>query len=183
MILKLATLALALGFDVWAVSAAIGVTRPDRGRSLRLALLFASAEIGMMLVGYAIGQGVGHLLGQFAAYLGFTLLALIGLLMVRQTTRAERRLPLTDGAGMILTSISVSLDSLGVGFALPAAGVPLPALIVTLAASTVSSSLVGLAVGARWGKRYGPLTEAFAGALLVILAIALALERWRGGRL
>ncbi|HLH76766.1 MAG TPA: manganese efflux pump [Candidatus Binataceae bacterium] len=182
MFLKLAILAVALGLDVWAVSAAVGVARPDPSHSLRLALLFATAEIAMMLGGYAVGQGVGHLLGQFAAYVGFALLALIGLLMMFQAD-APRRLSLAGGAGIALTALSISLDSLGVGFALPAAGVSMPALVATVAVSTVSSTFMGLALGARLGKRYGSVTEVIAGALLVILAVVFALERWHGGRL
>ena len=181
MILKLGILALALGLDVWAVSAAIGVARLNLGQSLRLALVFASAEIGMMLGGYGMGHGAGYVLGQFAAYAGFALLALVGLLMAYQA-RGAQRFHSWRGSAMALTALSISLDSLGVGFALPAAGVPLLPLTLTMAASTPLATFLGLALGARLGKRYGWATESLAGGLLVILAIVFALERWREGR-
>lgn len=182
MILKLGILALALGLDVWAVSAAIGVARPGPRLSLRLALVFAGAEVGMMLTGYGVGHAAGKVLGQVAAYIGFALLALIGLLMVRQA-RGERLFHPWRGGGMALTALSISLDSLGVGFALPAAGVPLLPLVATMSLSTLSATFAGLALGARLGKRYGGATESIAGGLLVILAIVFVLERWREGRL
>jgi Putative manganese efflux pump len=42
----------------------------------------------------------------------------------------------TRGAGLLITSLSISLDSLGVGIALPAAAIPLLPLLITVSMST-----------------------------------------------
>ena len=85
----------------------------------------------MQMIGYALGVGAGRVLGDVAAYIGFALLAFIGVVMIRNSFRhaSEEKFDVTRGMGLLLTSLSISLDSLGVGIALPAVGIPLVPLL------------------------------------------------------
>ena len=76
-----------------------------------------------------------------------------------------------------MTSLSISLDSLGVGVALPAAHIPLLPMLVTVSISTTLFTLIGLAFGSRLGERYEYRAEAMAGGMLIILALAFFVER------
>jgi len=116
---------LAVGLDVLAVSVGVGVAQLGRDASLRLGLAFARAEITMQVSGYALGAGAGNVLGEIGAYAGFALLALVGFLMIRSSlhSAAGGEFEATQGVGLLMTSLSISLDSLGVGVALP--GVPI----------------------------------------------------------
>ena len=71
----------------------------------------------MQVVGYELGTGAGKVLGEVAAYAGLFLLAVIGGLMVRSSFRKspEPEFDATRGTGLLMTSLSISLDSLGVG--------------------------------------------------------------------
>jgi len=73
--------------------------------------------------------------------------------------------------------LSISLDSLGVGLALPALGIPLTPLLVTVSITTVSFTLTGLAFGAVLGERYERNAERTAGVMLILIAGAMALGR------
>src|ERR1700680_987504 len=107
--------------------------------------------------------------GEIAAYVGFALLALIGLLMIRSSHRhlSEANFDATRGAGLLIASLSISLDSLGVGIALPALAIPLLPLLVTVSITTTVFTMIGLAFGARLGERYERNGERAAGAILV----------------
>ena len=177
---KICAVALAVGLDVLAISLGVGVAGLAYDASLRVGFAFASSEIAMQVIGYGLGTGASHVLGEIAAYVGFLLLASIGVLMVRNSFRhsAEAKFDATKGTGLLIASLSISLDSLGVGIALPALAIPLLPLLITVSITTTIFTLVGLAFGARLGERYERNAERAAGAILVVLAVLFALERF-----
>ena len=56
------------------------------------------------------------MLGEIGAYAGFALLPLVGILMIRSSLQSapDREFEATRGVGLLMTSLSISLDSLGV---------------------------------------------------------------------
>lgn len=178
---KILTVALAVGLDTFAISVGVGVAQLAPGASLRVGFAFALAEILMQAFGYELGAGAGQMLGRGAAVVGFILLGIIGALMLRGALQAgnEDNFDATTGAGLLMTALSISLDSLGVGVALPAAAIPLVPLLITVSITTTVFTLVGLAFGAVLGERYERRAEALAGGMLVLLAIAFAFEQLR----
>jgi manganese efflux pump family protein len=177
---KTFAVALAVGLDVLAVSVGVGVTQLAFDASIRVGSAFAASEIAMQVIGYALGSGAGRLLGTVATYIGLVLLAAIGGMMVRNSFRdfSERTFDATRGAGLVMTSLSISLDSLGVGMALPTVAIPLLPLLITISITTTIFTFVGLAFGARLGERYERSAERTAGTLLMLLAGWFAIERF-----
>jgi putative Mn2+ efflux pump MntP len=102
--------------------------------------------------------------------------------MIRSSLHTETaaKFDATRGAGLLMTSLSISLDSLGVGIALPAVGIPLIPLLIMLSSTTPVFTFVGLAFGARLGERYERGSELAAGIMLFCLAVLFAVERLRG---
>jgi putative Mn2+ efflux pump MntP len=176
---KTLTVALAVGLDTFAISIGVGVAQLAPGASLRVGFAFALAEIMMQVIGYELGASAGQMLGRWAAIAGFILLGIIGILMVRSALRAEGETDFdaTTGTGLLMTALSISLDSLGVGVALPAAAIPLVPLLITVSITTTVFTLVGLAFGAILGERYERRAEAVAGTMLVLLACAFGAEQ------
>ena len=177
---KILAVAFAVGLDVLAVSVGVGVARLPFDASLRLGVAFAGSEIAMQLIGYALGAGAGRMLGDIAAYMGFALLAFIGFVMIRKSFRhfSEATFDATKGMGLLLTSLSISLDSLGVGIALPAVNIPLVPLLILVSITTTVFTFIGLEFGARLGERYERGAERAAGTMLVMLASLFAVERF-----
>jgi putative Mn2+ efflux pump MntP len=176
---RVIVVALAVGLDVLAISVGVGIARLAYDASLRVGLSFASSEIAMQVIGYGLGTGASRILGEVATYVGFALLAAIGLLLIRKSFQpsSEAKFDASRGSGLVLASLSISLDSLGVGIALPALGIPLLPLLVTVSITTTFFTLIGLAFGARLGERYERNAERAAGAILVVLAALFAIER------
>jgi manganese efflux pump family protein len=176
---KTLAVAFAVGLDVLAVSVGVGIAQVSREASIRLGLSFAGSEITMQILGYQLGVGAGRLLGEVGSYAGFVLLAAVGVLLIRESLRndTEKDFEATRGVGLLLTSLSISLDSLGVGAALPAVAIPLLPLLGMLAVTTSCFTLIGLNFGARLGQRYKRRAEQAAGSILILLAIIFAIQR------
>ncbi len=153
---KVLIIALALALDVFAVSVGVGV-RGIAGRTkVRIGIAFACAEVGMNLLGAGLGLVAGHLIGDYAGYLGFAALFGLGIYMMREsrTDLADaERLDLSTGRGLMLASLAISLDSLGIGFSILYIGVPMPISLIVIASISVASTTVGLTLG-RWLGAY-----------------------------
>jgi putative Mn2+ efflux pump MntP len=173
--------AFAVGLDVFAISLAVGTAQLNRKASVRVGMAFASAEIVMQLAGYGLGTGANRIFGEVAVYVGFALLACIGVMMFANSFRhsSEAKFDATHGLGLLIASLSISLDSLGIGIALPALGIALLPLLVTVSITTTVFTLIGLSFGARLGERYERNAERAAGIILVALAVLFAFERTR----
>ncbi len=176
---KVLAVAFAVGFDVLALSIAVGIARLNTATSIRVGSAFAAAEIGMQLIGYSLGAEAGEFLGHVAGSASLTLLFLIGWTMIAKSFEflPESHFDTARGGGLLLASLSISLDSLGVGIALPALGIPLVPLLITTSMTTVVFTYAGLTFGAMLGERYERGAEGAAGAMLVLLAGVMAFER------
>ncbi len=172
-------IALAVGLDVLALSTGIGVLGVPWNIRLRVGAAFAAAEIVMQVVGAGIGAGAGRVAGEIAAYAGFAILFLIGVWIFRESLGDEHGLSetATSGLGLLAASASISLDSLGVGFSLPALHVPLIPLIGTVAVTTVVFTFAGLRFGEILGERFKKNAERGAGSVLVALAVLFTLQQ------
>jgi putative Mn2+ efflux pump MntP len=177
---KVCAVAFAVGLDVLAVSVAAGVMQLGRGASIRVGIAFAAAEISMQVIGYALGTSVGRMLGKVAAYGGFALLGLIGAYIIYGSSGepAEPEFDFSGGPGLLIAALSISLDSLGVGIALPGVPIPVTPLIIAVSISTISFTMLGLSLGAQLGRHHQNRAERLAGIMLIILAAVFTFQHW-----
>lgn len=176
---KVFAIAFAVGLDVLALSIGVGVARLSRAASLRVGSAFAMAEIAMQVIGYELGATATHMLGEVADGISLALLFLIGCVMVAKSFDylPDAHFETDKGTGLFLASLSISLDSLGVGVALPALGIPLIPLLVTISITTIAFTLAGLAFGAVLGERYERDAECASGVMLMLIAAVMTLGR------
>lgn len=187
--LALVLIALALGMSNLAASIGIGVAGPDRRLRLRIAVIFGAFEGAMPAVGLLIGHRAATMLGGNASTVGGTVLALTGLCgiitVIRNRQRGNEHAPTpslstpssstASGWGRLtVTGIALSIDNLVVGFALGAYHASLAVAAITIAAVSVAMSLAGLEIGGRLSARLGHHGELFAGAVLLVLGVAIS---------
>ena len=91
--LKLVALLLPLSLDTFAVAAALGIAGLPTSQRWRVSLLLAAFEAGMPLVGVAIGQAFGRVVGTAGDYVASAALLAIGvfLISVRRATKSTPR--------------------------------------------------------------------------------------------
>jgi putative Mn2+ efflux pump MntP len=167
--LKIAVVALSLALDVFAVSVGVGMRGAGIALKVRIGAAFAAAEIGMTLIGVLIGTVAGDYLGAAAAYLGFAALVCVGGYMVYEALGASGTggFDLSRGWGLFLAALSISLDSLGIGFSILFIGVPLSVSLVCIGIASVGSTTLGLTLGKALGKRAEESAGVWAGIVLI----------------
>ncbi len=184
--LTLIGLALALAMDAFAVALGTGtVLKRLTGRHLfRLSFHFGLFQALMPVLGWLAGQTIIQWISAWDHWIAFGLLAIIGAHMIHEALGdhdpAEKRDP-TRGLRLITLSVATSIDALAVGFSLSVIGVSiwLPALVIGLVASTLT--IIGLLLGDRFGKRWGPRAEIVGGVILIIIGLKILAEHMLQG--
>lgn len=174
---KILFVALSLGLDVFAVSVGVGMKGTDRAVKIRIGAAFALAEVTMTVLGVVLGQAAGKLLGDAAGYLGFAALVGVGGYMIyeaRHGTEEGGGFDLSRGWGLTLGALSISLDSLGIGFSILYIGVPLVVSLVFIGIASVVSTTLGLALGKRLGIVAEEQAALWAGIVLVLTGVGFA---------
>lgn len=147
---------------------------------VRIGASFASAEVIMNLAGVGLGSIAGQLLGSVAGYIGFAALVGVGAYMIFEAIReAEQKEPLdmSKGWGLFIASLSISLDSLGIGFSILYIGVPLWLALGIIFVVSICATFVGLTLGRALGRRVEEGAELFSGIILMLTGIAFILAK------
>ena len=173
---KVAFVAMSLGLDVFAVSVGVGMRGLALPQKIRIGLAFTVAEVTMTVIGVGLGNAAGHLIGDFAGYLGFGALVCIGAYMVIVAVRESEAggFDLSRGWGLFLGALSISLDSLGIGFSINYIGVPLAISLVCIAVVAASSTTLGLSIGRILGQRAESAAALWGGIVLIATGLAFA---------
>jgi manganese efflux pump family protein len=173
---KVVLVAMSLGLDVFAVSVGVGIRGLDRGVKVRIGLAFATSELVMTVLGAGIGKVAGQLLGDVAGYIGFAALIGVGIYMVIESLREQEigGFDLSRGWGLFLGALSISVDSLGIGFSILYIGVPLTVSLACIAIVSVASTTIGLTVGGALGSRVGAAAATWGGIILILTGVAFA---------
>jgi manganese efflux pump family protein len=168
-------LAGSLALDVFAVGVGVGLRGISVAARLRIALAFGSAEILMNLLGVGLGAVAGTAFGSAAGYFGYAALVGVGAWMVVESIHErEGRFDLSRGWGLLLASLSVSLDSLGVGFSILYVGVPVVPTLIAIGLASFTSTTLGLSFGQFVGKRVESGAALAAGIVLIATGLLFA---------
>jgi manganese efflux pump family protein len=152
----------------------------SRGVKFRIGLAFATAEVSMTLIGAGLGNLAGELLGDVAGYIGFAALIGVGIYMIVESVRESESggFDLSRGWGLMLGALSISLDSLGIGFSILYIGVPLPISLACIGVVAVVSTTLGLTLGRVLGARAEASAATWAGIILIITGLTFALLKF-----
>lgn len=179
---RVALVALSLGLDVFGVCVGVGMRGVSTGTKFRIGTAFATAEVTMTVIGALIGAAAGRLLGNVAGYIGFGALVAVGIYMIVETVReSEKEFDLSRGWGLFVAALSISLDSLGIGFSILYIGAPLAVSLVAIGCASVLATTLGLTTGRMLGKRAEETAGVWAGAVLVITGLAFAVQKYLAG--
>ncbi len=182
--LKLAILILSLGLDTLAVAVALGISGIGRKNRLRVGTSFALFEGGMPLIGFVAGRLVSGAIGDIASLIGLAILFGVGAWMIYEGLSGDKEanFDIDRWRGLLLTSLSVSLDELAIGFSMGALGLPIALTVLLIALQAFVLTLVGTTVGNRIGEELAERAELAAGLVLCGLALVLLGEKLVGSR-
>lgn len=168
----------AIGANNLAVALALGALGQWH-RRWRVVGTFAVSEFTIPLVGLAIGSAVSQVLAGAGQWVGAGLLAGFGLWNLRpdRDPRRDERLArrVTTWRGLAILAVGLGLDNLVVGFSIGIPGGVSPlALAATIAAFAVVFTLAGMRLGSEGRRRWEAVAQRGSGAVLVLLALAVA---------
>jgi putative Mn2+ efflux pump MntP len=168
--LEVAAFGILAGLDNLQVSAALGVSRPRRGRLFALAAAFAACEALMPLVGLAAGGTLRRWLPALETA-GPVVLLLCGAAILLHALREGDAQDVVEGRWVLGLPLTLSLDNLFAGVGLGSAGYPVVSSALIVGAISGGMCLAGLFAGA-WLRRWVPgRAEVWSGAFLVVLAL------------
>ncbi|HEX8805394.1 MAG TPA: manganese efflux pump [Candidatus Aquilonibacter sp.] len=152
----------------------VGIRGGSRRERLRISIAFPCAEIAMICLGALLGKVVGQLIGDAAGFVGFGALVAVGSYMIieARSDLADRSpINVTGGWGLLVASLAISLDSLGIGFSILFIGVPVGISLLVIGVVSVIATQLGLQLGRALGTRVEDAAELLGGVLLALTGI------------
>ena len=174
-------IAVSLAMDAFAVSLGAGTHPSVRGPrpSFRLSFHFGLFQFLMPVLGWIVGLGAARLIGAFAPWVAFALLAFVGGRMTAGKD-ASRKDP-SRGLTLIVLSIATSIDSLAVGLTFAMMGVNIWYPSVVIGIVTGALCIFGVQLGTRLGARFGQRMEIIGGTMLLLIGVHFIWSELHGG--
>jgi putative Mn2+ efflux pump MntP len=173
-LLSLLIMAFALGLDAFSLGLGVGMRGVSYKGILKISSMIGVFHIVMPWIGLIVGRTLNDLVGDIATYLGGSLLLLLGIHMVWSSFREEDSfIDHTTRWGIILFSMSVSIDALSVGFSLGLFETEIWVTVLSFGMIGWLMSCLGLSMGKYVGQWLGEYGEAFGGLILVVFGIKI----------
>ena len=174
-------IAVGLSMDAFAVSVCkgLGMPRLDMRQAIVIALFFGGFQALMPVVGWAVGEQFAHYVTAYAHWIAFALLVFIGAKMVWDARNEESdaseasRLDLKE---LVMLAIATSIDALAVGVSFAFLDVSIAPSAALIGITTFTLSLVGVAIGNRFGARWEKPAAIVGGIVLVLIGVKVLLQ-------
>lgn len=175
-------IAIGLSMDAFAVSVCKGLKmrKIDYGKTLLIGLFFGGFQALMPVIGWLIGIKFQKHIESFDHWIAFLLLAFIGAKMIYESLKGDDddtsdSLQLSE---LFILAIATSIDALAVGiaFAMLNDGINIFFSVAVIGLITFILSVIGVAVGNKFGSVYKNKAELTGGIILVLLGLKILLE-------
>lgn len=169
-------IAVALGMDAFSMSIGIGMQGISVSRTGQLSITVGILHIILPLMGIYLGQVLGTVAGDIAGYIGAAVLILLGAKIIYEEFKPkadDEAMDPISGWQFIVLPVSVSLDSLSIGFSLGTFGVSKMVMITGIfgaiaAAMTAAGVFLGIRIGHSIEK-----TSILGGGILIVLGLKM----------
>lgn len=187
---ELTLIAVGLSMDAFAVAICkgLGMVRLNWKNAAVIALFFGGFQGLMPLIGWFLGSRFQGYISSFDHLIAFGLLAVIGGKMIAEALGAQEECCGCGSDGLnlkelLVLAVATSIDALAVGITLalfPDVSIGLSVLLI--GGVTFGLSLVGVAVGHRFGSRFKRKAELAGGVILVLIGVKILAEHmgWLG---
>ncbi|MET1254223.1 manganese efflux pump MntP family protein [Aliikangiella maris] len=172
-------LAFALSMDAFAVSVGLGSKNQQSQFRLGLtcAIYFGLFQGLMPLIGYLGGKGVLGFIEDYANWIAFALLLLIGAKMIYESISEgiEEDIVKISHRVMLTLAIATSIDAMAAGFSLTLLNVNAFIACLLIGIITFIMSWFGVIVGIKNGTWLESKAELLGGVILILIGIKILL--------
>ncbi|HIW77471.1 MULTISPECIES: manganese efflux pump MntP family protein [Gordonibacter] len=181
---ELFLIAVGLSMDAFAVAVCKGLCmkRLDARQAVVIALFFGGFQGLMPVIGWALGTQFERYITPVDHWIAFVLLALIGGKMLWDAFHDEEEELACPADGKLdlrelaLLAVATSIDALAVGITFAFLRVDIVMSAGLIGVTTFALSLVGVAVGHRFGARYEKTAAIVGGIVLILIGTKILLE-------
>ena len=181
--IELLLTAVALSMDAFAVSTCKGLNLRVMNwkRAGLIGLFFGGFQALMPLIGWLLGKQFEHLITSVDLWIVFALLSIIGGKMIYDALKpgedcecpVEDKLDIKELVGL---SFATSIDALAVGISFAFLNVKILPSIAVIGVTTCLLSMVGVAIGQKFGSKYQDRATLVGGVVLVLIGLRILLE-------
>lgn len=177
-------IALGLALDAFAVAITLGITssKPKLQDALTIAGFFGFFQAVMPLIGWSAGSLPENYIVTTDHWIAFTLLCLVGLHMIYESTREKSRRRDIDPFNiyvLLLLSVAESIDALAAGISFAFLDVAIVRTVLIIGCVTFLLSFVGYLIGDRVGRFLGKRVRVIGGIILIAIGVRILVEHLR----
>jgi manganese efflux pump family protein len=168
---------IALGADAFSLCIGMGMGGIRLLTVLKVSVTIGIFHVIMPLIGIAAGLFLTSVVGNIASYLGGGILIALGVHMLWNAFFNEEENPLlkTTFWGVMLFSLSVSLDALSVGLSFGLFNVNIAMAVITFGIISMLLAMCGLLLGRHVAGWIGEYSEIIGGLILLAFGIKFLL--------
>lgn len=179
-LLSILLLAVGLAMDAFSVSITRGLSmRCDIKHALTIALFFGGFQALMPVLGWASGRQLASFMSQWAPWVAFILLFLIGAKMIYESFQhpdEEEVCGILSLRELLFLSVATSIDAFAVGVTFAFLNISLLQPIIIIGVVTFLLSLVGVYIGKQVGHLFESKMEIVGGVILIAIGFKILLE-------
>ena len=180
-IVKLLFIAVSLAMDAFAVSVCKGLNmkKTNYVHAVIIGGFFGVFQAVMPLIGWAVGKQFADLVTSVSHWIAFGLLAFIGGKMLIEAIRSDGEEEVPDGLDykeLFILAVATSIDALAVGVVFAFENVKIVPSILLIGVVTFVLSVLGVAIGNRFGAKYNKGAQIAGGVILILLGTKILLE-------
>jgi putative Mn2+ efflux pump MntP len=184
-LLTILIVALGLSFDTFAVSLSFGVVQNKIifWQAVRVAILLAIFQAGLLVVGYFLGSFVSDFIKAADHWVALVLLSFLGIRMMIEGIKRKENDEARDYTRikeLLTVAVGTSIDAFAVGisFALLDLKIWLSGVIIGIV--TFLASMTAIRIGKSAGSKLGQRVEVVGGLILLAIGIKIFLEHMLG---
>lgn len=181
-ILEIFFIGVGLSMDAFAVALCKGLNmkKINYYHTIIIALFFGGFQAFMPLAGWLLGKQFESYITSIDHWIAFVLLVYIGGKMIYESIKgdeeeseADERL---DYKELLIMAIATSIDALAVGITFAFLKVFILESITVIGITTFILSIVGVAIGNRFGMKFKQKAEIAGGVILILIGTKILLE-------
>lgn len=173
-IVSLIFMAVALGVDAFSVSLGAGMQQLRLKRIALIGFVFGLFHIILPLLGMLVGQFISGQIGHWAILAGGLLLITIGVQMILTAfNHTFTKVIEPFGLGLILLSLSVSVDGFSVGLSLGMSGVKVIIALILFGCVSTFMTWTGFLLGRKVRGLLGVYSEILGGSILCAFGLVI----------
>lgn len=170
-------LAGALSMDAIAISLTYGASGASRSTIFRLAWVFGVFHVGMISVGWLVGEVAAESMEAWDHWIAFGLLVIIGGKMMWSALKPDAAVALPEGWGVVLgLAVATSLDAVAAGITLPLIELPELLVVSLVGVSVFTFVMLGGTLGTRLGARFGQGLQVLGGVAIIAIGVRVLVQ-------